>query len=244
MTTPQNDLTLGSDFAPATREMWLKLVEKALKGGDFEKRMVSRSADGLRIEPLTRAPMRSPRLTPRSPGGSVHTRHPRQCRRPRLAASISSSPRPIRAAANKIILDELNGGAAGVVIRTEAPGQSGLPATAKALEQALHGVKLDLVSVQLAGGEDTLSAADALIGCLGQAGHRRPRPPRRVQRRSPRRPRSRSGGLSQSISAAIGLAARYASTHQPLRLPRHHLPGRRTPVSSRRAAPRRRSSPA
>ena len=42
MTTPQDDLTLGSDFAPATREMWLKLVEKALKGGDFEKRMVSR----------------------------------------------------------------------------------------------------------------------------------------------------------------------------------------------------------
>ncbi len=50
----KNDLgtKLSSDFGEVTREEWLGLVEKALKGGDFEKRLVSRTADGLRIEPL------------------------------------------------------------------------------------------------------------------------------------------------------------------------------------------------
>ena len=74
MTTPQNDLTLGSDFAPATREMWLKLVEKALKGGDFEKRMVSRSADGLRIEPLYTRADAIPSADAAVPGAAPFTR--------------------------------------------------------------------------------------------------------------------------------------------------------------------------
>ena len=218
MTTPQNDLTLGSDFAPATREMWLKLVEKALKGGDFEKRMVSRSADGLRIEPLYTRADAIPAADAAVPGAAPFTRG--------THANVDGLGWGIHqlvaetdpAAANKIILDELNGGATGVVIRTEAPGQSGLPATAKALEQALHGVKLDLVSVQLAGGEDTLSAADALIAAWdkqGIAGRDR----RGAFNADPLGALARAGGLSQSISAAIGLAARYASSISPYDCP-------------------------
>ena len=42
-----------------TREAWLALVDKVLKGGDFEKRLVSRTADGLAVQPLyTRADAR------------------------------------------------------------------------------------------------------------------------------------------------------------------------------------------
>lgn len=43
---------LASGFDAATREDWLDIVDKALKGGDFEKRLVSKTSDGLRIEPL------------------------------------------------------------------------------------------------------------------------------------------------------------------------------------------------
>ena len=50
MSEPDVPLTAG--FEPPTREAWLALVEKALKGGDFEKRLVSRTADGLAIQPL------------------------------------------------------------------------------------------------------------------------------------------------------------------------------------------------
>ena len=46
------DVPLAAEFEPPTREAWLTLVEKVLKGGDFEKRLVSRTADGLAIQPL------------------------------------------------------------------------------------------------------------------------------------------------------------------------------------------------
>ena len=47
---------LAADFPAATQAHWRTLVDKALKGGDFEKRLVTKTADGLRIPPLyTRA---------------------------------------------------------------------------------------------------------------------------------------------------------------------------------------------
>ena len=47
---------LAAGFEPPSREAWLKLVEKVLKGADFEKRLVARTADGLAVQPLyTRA---------------------------------------------------------------------------------------------------------------------------------------------------------------------------------------------
>src|SRR5918997_3868191 len=45
-------LPLAAEFPAATREQWLKLVEGVLKGADFERKLVSRTYDGLRIEPL------------------------------------------------------------------------------------------------------------------------------------------------------------------------------------------------
>lgn len=39
-------------FAPASRDAWLKLVNRALKGADFEEALVSRTDDGIAIQPL------------------------------------------------------------------------------------------------------------------------------------------------------------------------------------------------
>ncbi|MBB5571819.1 MULTISPECIES: methylmalonyl-CoA mutase family protein [Rhizobium] len=39
-------------FAPASRAAWLKLVDRALKGADFQEALVSRTDDGIAIEPL------------------------------------------------------------------------------------------------------------------------------------------------------------------------------------------------
>src|SRR5215212_2269549 len=47
-----DDLTLAAEFPPATREQWLKLVQTVLKGADFDKKLVSCTYHGLRIEPL------------------------------------------------------------------------------------------------------------------------------------------------------------------------------------------------
>ena len=46
------DLPLASEFPAATRDQWLALVESVLKGADFDRKLVSRTYDGLRIEPL------------------------------------------------------------------------------------------------------------------------------------------------------------------------------------------------
>ena len=79
MTDAKDDLALAAEFPAATREQWLALVDKALKGAPFEKKLVSKTYDGLRIEPLyprrtdaTPLAGRAPRLHPgRSWRGSI-----------------------------------------------------------------------------------------------------------------------------------------------------------------------------
>ncbi|CAN7209282.1 methylmalonyl-CoA mutase family protein [Rhizobium rhizogenes] len=39
-------------FAPASRDAWLRLVNRALKGADFEEALVSHTDDGIEIQPL------------------------------------------------------------------------------------------------------------------------------------------------------------------------------------------------
>src|SRR5262245_48885989 len=51
-TMPEADVTLTAEFEPATREAWLTLVGKVLKGADFDRRLVSRTSDGLAVRPL------------------------------------------------------------------------------------------------------------------------------------------------------------------------------------------------
>ena len=46
------DLSLAAEFLPTSEAQWRKLVEAALKGASFDKRLVSQSYDGLRVEPL------------------------------------------------------------------------------------------------------------------------------------------------------------------------------------------------
>src|SRR5262249_30264081 len=46
-----NELTFA-EFPPASREQWLALVSSAIKGAPFEKRLVSKSYDGIAIAPL------------------------------------------------------------------------------------------------------------------------------------------------------------------------------------------------
>lgn len=45
-------LPLAAEFPPTTRDDWRRLVEAALKGASFEKKLVSQTYDGLRVEPL------------------------------------------------------------------------------------------------------------------------------------------------------------------------------------------------
>ena len=46
------DLPLAAEFPAVSHAQWRALVEAALKGADFDKRLVSHTYDGLRVEPL------------------------------------------------------------------------------------------------------------------------------------------------------------------------------------------------
>src|SRR5215211_2549887 len=63
-----DDLTLAAEFPQATAEQWRKLVEGVLKGADFEKRLVSRTYEGLRIEPLYGKAAGAPLVARAEPG--------------------------------------------------------------------------------------------------------------------------------------------------------------------------------
>ena len=130
MMDPEN-LFFATDFAPATREEWRKLVDAVLKGAPFE-RLVSTTYDGLPIAPLaTRRPDARP--------------VPAQA----TAASwqvIARIEHPDPAAAREIAVRELDNGADGLaLVFAGSPGAHGfgLPATVEAVTRALDGVILD-----------------------------------------------------------------------------------------------------
>ncbi len=47
-----SDLPYLDAFSAPSHDAWRMAIDKVLKGADFEKRLVARSADGIRIEPL------------------------------------------------------------------------------------------------------------------------------------------------------------------------------------------------
>ncbi|MDC7788941.1 methylmalonyl-CoA mutase family protein [Rhodoplanes sp. TEM] len=138
MTQTAEDLTLAGEFPPATREQWLALVEGTLKGAPFEKRLVSKTYDGLRIEPLY---------------PSARTAHP-------VAARASGAPwlvlqrvdHPDPKAANAEALHDLENGATGLsLVFAGSLGARGygIAADADTLAKVLDEIRLDAIALEL-----------------------------------------------------------------------------------------------
>jgi methylmalonyl-CoA mutase len=163
------DMPLAADFPRPTEEEWLGLVEKALKGADFERRLVSRTADGLKIKPLyTRkdaVPGRddlAPGMAPLMRGAHVPQGATWDIRQ------ICAEPDPV--AANAAILDDLAGGATSILLQIAAPGTVGVSYEQAAMARALEGVMLDVAPVSLVAGEYTPDAAGSLMALWRAAG--------------------------------------------------------------------------
>lgn len=132
-----NPLTLAAEFPPTDAAEWRKLVDTALKGADFEKRLVSRSYDGLRIEPLY----------PRAKG--AHATAGRAGGEPWQVVQRVDHPDP--AEANKQALLDLENGATGLaLVFAGAIGACGygLAGTEAAIARALDNVWLDAVAIE------------------------------------------------------------------------------------------------
>lgn len=135
---PSSELPFMDAFPPPDLAQWRASVDKVLKGGDFEKRLVSRSADGIRIEPLHAAASPLQRPVRGSSG------------RWGVCARVDH-PEPDKA--RELALADLEGGADGLVLSfagARAARGFGLAVDdVKGLDAALDGVMLDLIRVRL-----------------------------------------------------------------------------------------------
>lgn len=150
---------LAEGFPATSLSKWRALVDKALKGADFDKRLVSKTADGIAIKPLYTRNDELVGADSATPGAAPFTRGARP-RRDGLGwdirtIHIESDP----AALNAAILDDLEGGVTSIALQV---GGIGLPATKAALAAALDGVMLDVCPVALIAEDDAFTAAAAL----------------------------------------------------------------------------------
>jgi methylmalonyl-CoA mutase len=156
-----DDLPLAAEFPAATRERWLALVEGVLKGAEFEKRLVSRTYDGIRIEPLY----------PKAEGAAPILRAERG---PWRVSQRLDHPDPETARA--LALADLEGGAdALTLVIDKAPAARGFGLgvrTLDDLDRALQGTMLDLIHLRLDGGGRGRQAAALLIALAERRGHR------------------------------------------------------------------------
>jgi methylmalonyl-CoA mutase len=127
-----DELTLATEFPPTSEAEWRKLVEAALKGASFDKRLVSQTYDGLRVEPLYPRAVGANPVAGRTPGTAW--------------ALMQRIDHPDPVAANKQALEDLENGATGLTLvfagSLNANGY-GLEATPAALERVLKDVELD-----------------------------------------------------------------------------------------------------
>jgi methylmalonyl-CoA mutase len=132
MTESMSSVPLASEFPRASHEQWRKLVDGVLKGAPFDRKLVAKTYDGLRIEPLyARDPQAEP-VFGRTPGSPWQI--------------IQRLDHPDPALANRQALQDLEGGATGLsLVFADAAGAHGfgLEATTPALRRVLDGVHLD-----------------------------------------------------------------------------------------------------
>ena len=126
------ELPLAAEFPPTSQAEWRKLVEAALKGASFEKRLTSQTYDGLRIEPLYARAAGAKPVAGRAPGAAW--------------TLMQRVDHPDPAAANAQALQDLENGASGLTLvfagSLNANGY-GLDASPETMARLLDGIELD-----------------------------------------------------------------------------------------------------
>ncbi len=132
-------LKLAAEFPATDATEWRKLVDAALKGASFEKRLVSQTYDGLRVEPLYPRAAAAEPVAGRAPG------------MPWTVMQRVDHPDPVQA--NKQALTDLENGTGGLaLLMSGAPAARGFGVVAKTaadLNTALGGVMLDLITLRI-----------------------------------------------------------------------------------------------
>jgi methylmalonyl-CoA mutase len=142
MSDPMTDVPLASEFAPASLEQWRKLVDGVLRGAPFDRRLVAKTYDGLRIEPLYPRNASAVPVLGRAPGARWQV--------------VQRLDHPDPATANLQGRQDLENGATGlalVLAGSIGAHGFGLDPSEAALRRVLDGIHLDAgIALELDGG--------------------------------------------------------------------------------------------
>ena len=150
--TKADELSLAADFGPARHDAWLKLVDKVLAGAPFDKKLVSRTYDGLAIQPLyTREDWNAAGDPSGFPGGAPYTRGGSVLGTAQGGWDIRQRhAHPDPEVANRQILEDLERGVTSVTLKIDASGQHGICVRSRRdMEALLKGLLLDIAPVIL-----------------------------------------------------------------------------------------------
>jgi len=148
----EGNLSLAADFSAAAHDHWLKLVDKVLGGAPFDKKLVSRTYDGLALQPLyTRADWDAENDPSGLPGGAPFTRGGTVLGTSANGWDVRQShAHPDPKTANEQILEDLQRGVTSISLKIDASGANGIAVRSLAdLDAVLKDVLLDLAPVAL-----------------------------------------------------------------------------------------------
>jgi methylmalonyl-CoA mutase len=153
-----SDLVSGltAAFPPAQEADWMVRVESVLKGADFSKRLVSRTYDGIAIQPLYARNTSAPLVT------GTHSGIPW-----RVMARVDH---PVADEAARLAREDLEGGADALTLVFQggrsARGHGLASGSVEVLDAALSGVHLDLIKIRLEPGTDVCAPALAMAALV------------------------------------------------------------------------------
>jgi len=184
-----NPLKFVDDFPTPTYDQWVAEVDKALKGAPFDKKMFTKTYEGITVRPIytrqdwpsTGDPSGFPGATPFTRGSTAASNRVDDWD----VRQIHSYPDPAKC--NELILKELERGVTSLILRFDGAAKSGLDADGSGaealagddgimiysvddLDLLLTGVHLDLAPICLDAGAQFLPAAGLLAGVWQKRG--------------------------------------------------------------------------
>jgi methylmalonyl-CoA mutase len=155
-----SDIKLAAEFPPVSREDWLKLVEKTLNGAGFDKKLVSKTYDGLKLQPLYERAKGAAPIANRAAGSPWSVMQRIDLPDPKMA--------------NIEALHEVENGAGGLaLVFAGAPSANGYglaDVSAETLERVLDGIWLDALPIRIDGRGRVFKAAEAFLKIAEQRG--------------------------------------------------------------------------